>query len=540
MDDYKVTNKLTLNVGLRWEYEPGPVDRGNRISERLDLTQPIPEMIATPPAIPITVTNLLGSKNEKQLFNGAWIFATADDRSAWHKAKNGFLPRVGFAYRIGEKSVLRFGYARYQEPSSKIRDPLGDFVNQYAGFSTSTPGPTLAVVAPATGPVPRASLSNPFPAAIAPIQLPLGQALGRYTNLGNSIGTAGNATNGIDEYNQRPALSDRFSFSYQREVWSKIVLNFDYFINRENNIPYAVDINMADPTFSYEVPKSVFNLSVASPFFNYLTPDKFPGTLRNTSTITIGNLLRPFPQYGVINQTNTSGRKEKLQSINISAQRPFTKGVSILLSYAYQSEQTQEFFDDIATYQRRFEWRDTDTPRRRFVSAVSWNIPVGKGRWLLKDAPKAVDMLLGGWQFTTTSRLYSGRPLFFTQNLIVDGNPKLKNPTSTLWFDITKFHQVLTSADPALPPNLHKRDNPWTFPGVEGPGIAQIDMTISKSFKLSERFTPEARGEAYNAFNHTNFANPTVDFTSANFGKITTKLVAYNGREVQYGLRLKF
>jgi hypothetical protein len=541
MDDFKVNNRLTLNLGMRWEYEPGPVDRGNRISQRLDLTQPIPEMINTPPAIPAAVTNLLATKGERQLFNGAWIFATSDNRSAWRQDKNGFNPRLGLAYRIGEKSVFRFGYARYTEPSSKIRDPLGDFVNQYAGFSTSTPGPTLAVVAGGvSGPVPRGTLSNPFPASVAPIQLPLGQALGRYTNLGNSIGAAGNATNGIDQYNQQPALNDRFSISYQREIWGHLIFNADFFMNRENNIPYAVDINMADPSFSYEIPKSVLNLSIASPFFNYLTVDKFPGTLRNTATITQGNLLRPYPQYGVINQTNTSGRGERLNSINISVQRPFSKGLSVLLSYAYQSEQTQEFFDDIATYNRRFEWRDTDTPKSRFVSAVSWNIPIGRGRSFLKDVNRAVDAIVGGWQFTTTSRIYSGRPLFFTQNLIVDGNPKIDNPTNAMWFDVTKFHQLPTSTDPTLPPNLHKRDNPWTYAGLVGPGIAQFDATMSKSFKLSERFTLQLRGEAYNLFNHTDFANPTVDFTSANFGKVTTKLVAYNGREVQYGLRLVF
>ncbi len=149
-------------------------------------------------------------------------------------------------------------------------------------------------------------------------------------------------------------------------------------------------------------------------------------------------------------------------------------------------------------------------------------------------------MVVGGWTFTTTTRLYSGRPLFFTQNLIVDGNPKLSNPTQTLYFDTTKFHALPTSTDPTQPPNLHKRDNPWTFPGLFGPGVEQVDMTMSKSFKLTERFRLDARVETYNVFNHINLANPTVDFTSSNFGKITTKLVAYNGREVQYGLRFVF
>jgi hypothetical protein len=541
MDDYKVNKNLTLNLGLRWEYEPGPVDRGNRLSQQLDLTNPIPEMQATPPAIPATVTALLASKNEKQLFNGAWVFTDANNRHAWERKVLNLLPRLGFAYRLGDKSVVRFGWGRYLSPSAKIRDPLGDFVLQYSGFSTSTPSATLAVVAGGpTGPIPRATLSNPWPTGIAPIQQPVGQALGRYTNLGNSIGSAGNATSGIDQYHLRPAVNDRISFSFQREIWKKFILDFEYFYNHENNLPYAVDLNMADPNFSYEVPKSTFNQSVSNPFFNYLTPDKFPGTLRTQSSITIGALLRPYPQYVAINQTNTAGRGEHLHSYEISLQRPFTHGLSFFGAYAYQHEQTQEFFDDLATYARRFEWRDTDTPRQRFTSALSWDLPIGKGRSYLKDVPKGVDYVIGGWTFTTSTRIYSGRPLFFNQNLIVDGNPKISNPTNTMWFDVTKFHALPTSTDPALPPNLHKRDNPWTYPGLYGPGVWQSDMTMSKSFHLTERFRLEARVEAYNVFNRIMFANPTVDFTSANFGKITAKLVAYNGREVQYGLRFVF
>ncbi len=535
MDDFKVNSRLTLNLGLRYEYEPGPVDAQNRLSQRLDLTQPIPEMIATPPAIPATVTNLLASKGEKHIFNGAWIFTSADSRSAWRREKITVQPRLGGAFRLSEKSVVRFGWGRYVSPSSRIRDPLGDFVNQYAGFSTSTPAPGTI-----SNGRPQATLSNPFPVALAPIQQPVGQSLGRYTNLGNSIGAAGNATNGIDPFDVKPQVNDRFSFSYQREVWGRFILDVEYFYNKGRNVPYAVDLNMADPAFSYETPRSIFNLSIANPFLNYLTPNKFPGTLRSQTTITQGALLRPYPQYGVINQTNTAGKGEHLHSFEVQAQRPFAKGLSVLFAFAYQRERTQEFFDDFATYARKFEWRDTDTPRRRLTSAVSWDIPVGKGRSLLNDAPKGVDMIVGGWTVTTITRLYSGRPLFFNQNLIVDGNPKLSNPTQSKWFDTSKFHPLPTSTNPALPPNLHRRDNPWTFPGVEGPGIWQTDMTISKSFSLTERFRLEVRAESYNVFNHVNLANPIVDFNNANFGRVTTKLVAYNGREVQYGLRLVF
>ena len=223
---------------------------------------------------------------------------------------------------------------------------------QYSGFATSTPAPGTI-----SNGRPQATLSNPFPTALAPIQQPLGQTLGRYTNLGNAIGAAGNATNGIDPFDLKPQTNDRFSFSYQREIWAHFVLDLSYFYNRGQNVPYGVDLNMADPEFSYSTPKSIFNLSIANPFLNYLTPQKFPGSLRSQTTITQGALLRPYPQYGVINQTNTPGKGEHLQSFEVQAQRPFSKGLSVLVAFAYQREQTQEFFDDLATFARRFEWR---------------------------------------------------------------------------------------------------------------------------------------------------------------------------------------
>jgi Carboxypeptidase regulatory-like domain len=528
-DDFKVNNRLTLNLGLRWEYEPGPVDAQNRLSQRLDLTSPIPEFQATPPNMPAQVLNLLATKGYKPTFNGAWVFADENNRNAWSRIPYNFLPRLGAAFKLDDKSVIRFGWARYMSPSSRIRDPLGDFVNQYAGYSTAT------TALPLNNGRPQALLSDPFPSTgtnTNPIQQPTEKSLGRYTNLGNTVS--------LDQYDLKPQINDRYSLSYQREVWWQTVFSFDFFYNNGFNLPYDLDINMADPNFLYEIPRSITNLQVPNPFRNYLTIDKFPGTLRNgNATVSVASLLRPFPQYGAITQTNTAGRDLHVQSYKFQAQRRFYKGLSFLGAYAYQREASTEFFDDRATFAGELTWRFRgDAPRHRFNHALTWELPVGRGRWLLKDAPKPVDLALGGWQLTTTNRWYSGFILQFNQNLIVSGNPKLDHPTRDRWFDTSVFSALPTGTnnDPANTP----RKNPWTYDGLVGPGTSQTDMTLSKSFRLNERFKFEVRVEAYNTFNQINWANPVLDFTNRDFGKVISKRGPYIGREIQYGFKLSF
>jgi hypothetical protein len=529
-DDYRLNDRLTLNLGMRWEYQPGPTDAQNRMSQRIDLTQPIPEMQATPPTMPAQALQMMAAKGHSYIYNGAWVFTSKDSPHAWHESPWNFQPRVGGAYRLSDDSVVRFGYARFMMTTQALRETIGAYVDQYSGYAQTT-----NVLAILSG-VPQATLANPFPASSNPVIQPYGQSYGRYTNLG---GTAQ-----LDQYDQKPQLNDRWSLSYQRKILWGTIFEASYFYNYAHRIPYTFNLNMMDPAFRYEY-KTAINTSVANPFYKYLTADKFPGQLRNAKTVALSTLLVPYPQYQTLNQFSTNGLKGKTQTLELRVQRPFTNGISFLMAYAYNVDKTQAWFNDVAQYafqttgdESVLEWRPTlqagvssAAPRHRVTAAASIEIPVGKNRRFLSTMPAALDSVVGGWQYSISARYYSGGLLLFQNTYLVDGNPKLDNPTNDMWFDTSKFK---------TPDAYTPRSNPWYYDGLTGPSTFITDMTLTKMFNFTSKYRLEARIEAYNAFNNLVRADPDLTLASATFGKVTRKNAAYFGREVQVGLRFIF
>ncbi len=510
-DDWKISRRVTLNLGMRWEFQTGPWDPQDRLSRFLDLTDPIPEMQAAPPAIPAEVAALRGRPHT---FNGAWAFTDGNNRRAWNSPRNTFMPRVGIAVRIDDRSAVRAGYARYVVPPLYAVDAIGSY--QYPGFSA------LTQVQPVLQGVPSAVLSDPFPVGVNPLIPPVDKTLGRYTNLGQ--GTSWH------QQDFRPGINDRFNLSLQRQLPWQFHIDATYFFNIGTSLPYNLQVNMADPNVIY-AEKGFVDQQVDNPFFNYLTPELFPGQLRNQPRVTRRHLLRDYPHYGGdLTQTNTSGWENRYNALQLKVQRAVSSGLMVHVAYNYNQERNSNFFNDIDQFADRWTWLDSNNPRHRIAAASTYDLPFGRGRNWMANANKIVNGLLGGWSTSLLVFYDSGSFLRFgAMDMVPGADPRISNANRERWFDTSVFSQL-----PAYTP----RSNPYQFNGVRGPRNWNLDTTLVKMFSLTERVRFELRLEAYNLTNSFIPTNPDMGVTSPNFGRSINQV--NRGREFQYTGRIHF
>ncbi|MBL8230549.1 MAG: TonB-dependent receptor [Bryobacterales bacterium] len=507
-DDWKITRRLTLNIGLRYEYEAAPYDDENIFSRYLDLSAPNRAMQANAPRIP---ADLLALSQPK--FNGAWIFTDNNNRRAWPVQRKIFLPRIGGAYRVNDKTALNIGFARYAAPVASIANTLGR-CTWCTGFTqTSNPLPYVEGR-------PQAALSNPFPAS-NPLQLPIGNTLGAYTNVGNSANWA--------DQNYRAQINDRFNLTIMREIPGQFKIDATWFVNIGRYVQHGDLMNMADPNLSYTY-KAQLSQNVANPFYNYLTREVFPGVLRNQPNVTRGSLLRPYPHYGTLTVDNVSNWRNRYQALQLRAQRTYSAGASVLVAYNYNQERQEAYFNDIQQYVQQVFWLGSNNARHRLTVAGVYDFPVGKGRALGSTMHPVANAIIGGWQISGIYTYRSGEFIRFGQ-LDVVGDPKIDNPGPSRWFNTDAFR---------LAEAFTPRTNPYQYPGVTGPRFWNVDGTLSKFFPIKEAYKLELRLEAYNLTNSLMWANPVTAVANPLFGRSTAQAVGNRGREIQYTLRFQF
>jgi hypothetical protein len=514
-DDFKVSRNITLNLGLRYEYESPLYDDQNRWSRYVDLNNPIPEMQSNPVKMPSEVSQY----NISYKYNGAWMFTDSSNRGVFQSPRNLILPRIGTAIRINDLTAIRVGYARYATPVLAIVGPVWNIPQ--AGYSARTD-----VQAELQG-VPQALLSNPFPST-NPIIQPLGNTLGRYTNLGNSASFV--------HQNLKQPVNDRFNFSLQRTLPGGLRADITYFLNFGHNTQppsnggggfYTTDLNMVDPQLSYTY-KSALDQKVANPFYQYLTPSLFPGQLRNQPQVSVSSLLRRYPQYGSLTETFQPNFSEKYQALQMKAERPFSRGLTLTMAYNFNREKSDAYFNAPDQYANRLTMIPGSNPRHRMSFGGSYDLPIGKGRAYLPNLNRVANAIIGGWVTSHILMWNSGSFLRFGQ-MIVNGDPILSDHNLQKWFNTSVF---------SPPAAYTPRTNPYQYDGLTGPRYWNLDSTISKNFNLTERFRLEFRLEAYNLTNSFMPSNPDVSVYSSLFGRSTGQ--ANSGREMQYTLRMHF
>ena len=555
-DDFRITNNLTLNLGLRWEFEQALTERQNKSVSGFDFafTQPFEAQAQSnfaailarlSPTDPLKTTFGLTSISAK----GGLLFAGKDTGSRlYNTPKNGFLPRVGFAYAYNDKTVFRGGFGLYQ---GFLGERRGDVIQP--GYTQTTIQPLTT--GPNGAPLP-VLISNPFPSGIT---APSGNALGRQTALGQTISF----------FNQDPRVAKhaRWSFGIQRELWGGWMFEAVYVGNRAYDIEITRNLNALPNKYlnadnSRTARQNANNTSlggtVANPFFcsnpNATGTGCTSGSALFTgagATTTRRQLLRPFPNFGDINTTVNDG-KSWYQSGQVSLNKRFSQGYG--LQFAYTRSKWLEATEYLnPADERPVKQRSPQDTPNRFSMSGFYELPFGKGQRFLSNANRLANMIVGGWQIQGTYVYQTGFPLRFANDLFyLGGNPGLPKTEQTVghWFNTSAFISAAGgtptcgafpggSANCATPVD-HLREFPFFLDEVRIDPINNVDLGLRKDIPLRENMKIQLRVEFINAFNHPLFPGPVVNAGSSGFGAISTSNQLNYARRAQLAAKFIF
>ena len=509
-DDIKLSSKLTVNLGLRYDIETPRTERYNRITS-YDFTAPSPLAAAT------GISSLRGGL----VFPGV----NGRDRQQMALDKNNFAPRLGFAWSGVSKTVIRGGYGVFVQPITGygIGAALGS-----SGFSTST----SMVTSRDSNLTPADTLSSPFPSGL---NMPPGSSQGLATLAGQSLTTV--------DYNNVAGYTQQWNFDVQRNLPWQLLIDLAYVGSHSLKTPEFWEMNQLNPTF-YSMGSALQN-QVNNPFTKVV--DRGPLA---SATVGQSQLLLPYPQFQSVSVLEFAGNTN-YNSAQFKLERRASNGLSFLFAYTFSksigdTNQLANFLGDTLTstqnnYNRRAERGilPFDVAHRLMVN-FTYALPFGRQHAIGAHWNKVVDAVAGGWQINGLVNMQSGLPLAMTLNSANPYGGTRPNSTGTSarlddgqrsigrWFDTTQFSQ----------PAAYSLGNvARTLADVRGYNTRNADLSVFKHFSITERLKMQFRAEAFNALNRTRFANPNTAFGNPNFGRITS---AGDPRQIQLALKMNF
>jgi hypothetical protein len=534
-DDWRLTNKLTLNLGFRWDFNSPVHEEQNRLNYAFDPT----------------IVNPISSSVGTQVKGGIRFLAVnGAPTTPWKFDWNNWQPRAGFAYQVNEKTVVRGGYGKY------FLNPTGQsFTN---GFSQST---TL-LSSNDGGRTPTYALSNPWPSGI---QTPTGSSLGPLTFLGRSPNFS-NPDFVVPYVHQ-------FSFGLQRELPWRVALEATYVGSRSYNVqsnwggynePSAAFQKQCDVTTGGS--RTFCDQLLPNPFFGV---PGFEGTTRFTNpTLSRFELSRPFPEFGSIQMTERNDGKMTYDSLQFVANKRWAKGLTLNTNYTWVPRWTEEgantgtgignaFVDDVSL-QRNVGPYFSQRKHRVTASGV-YELP-----WRNRKDLKGY--LLGGWSIAPMYIFQSGQPWDMPGNVDLAPGVDLKDialhgekegqfiygvkpcvgnyNTTTGKYDLQSYSVAYGCTQPyfLIRQSFQRRTANFRYDEFRRPSFWEVDMNIAKTTPITDKVRFQLRIEAFNIFNSPMYDELQYDQGTANadFGRINRNTRGQSNfqRFIQLGFRL--
>lgn len=518
-DQWQINPRLTFNYGIRFE-QMGPW------SERFD------RMTVLLPGVPSPLSGPTGLN-----LQGKVGLVNSPDNPSRNNNTLGNLwgPRIGAAWRITNKTVLRAGYGIFYLPNdvewnrAPNNDPVNSFTNPFNGTldGSVTPNDTLR---------------NPFPNGLLP-------APGRSPNVQQLLYGQGLSST---IYDSRFAYAQQWNFDVERELPGGMALSVAYAGSKGTHLPGA-DQNLD------QLPNQFMALGASR--LNQLVPNPFYGQVLLGSLaqpmVTYGQLLRPYPQYTSFNMKNPTNRNSIYHSGQVKLEKRFARGGTILGSYTWS-----KLISDTDTitgwlepgggvggaqdnYNLRLERSLAlyDTPHRAVISYIV-DLPFGKGQPIGHDVRGVADKLISGWGINGVTTFQSGNPLPISVATNTNGFGAGQRPNRTgLSAKIdgsaqSRLNQWFNTAAFSLPSPFTFGNSSRTMPDVRSHGINNFDFTVFKNTAITERVGLQFRTEIFNLFNRVRFAYPGTSLGVPQFGVVSGQ---YNDpRLIQFALRLLF
>ncbi|MCX6623798.1 MAG: TonB-dependent receptor, partial [Acidobacteria bacterium] len=523
-DDWKLTPKLTLNLGLRWEFETPLTERFNRSVAGFNpiYAQPFGAAAeAAYAASPALAGTSISVKGGLLFSNGNQLYATP---------KRNLMPRIGFAYQLPRNSVVRGGFGTFD---GFLGERRGDVIQ--SGYTRQTTFNAFG----SDGATIIAKLADPFPNGILE---PLGSSQGGQTYVGQNIS--------FFNQNPRTPTNYRWQLNFQHQLGSGILLEAGYVGNKAVRIEITRNINglplkyLSTAMFRDNATNATLTGSVNNPFYGLSLPIGTPTTF-TAKTISVQQLLLPYPQFGAINTTTNEGYSW-YHGLQLRAEKRFSHGLTVNANYTYSKLMSATDLLNATDPRPTETIGDQDTPHRITTSAI-YVFPFGPGQPLLSQSHGILGRLVGGWEVSSIWAFQSGTPLPLgsysataaTNNgdyFLIDDPSKAVRPlgdrSPDRWFNTTPF--VTASA---AQPVSHFRVNPYRFSGLRGQRQNNVDFALIKDTRITESTKMRFSAQAMNAMNHALFPAAQMGMTSAQLGQISSSTQYNYPRRMQFELK---